>query len=204
MQNKDTYPARTEKSNALCNEKGIALAMILVLSVIVLAVMAGLVYMVTTSSQLSGMQKRYQTSLEAGKGGADVVYQLIVARADPGIPLTNFLITATTACLADKLNKKTSSWDPACDKSMSIDSSSHDVHFDLGTSPNVYRVYAKIVDTVEGNSGGDEGLLGKGVVNSGSGEVAVVSRPYLYTIEIESERTNNPSERAKLSILYQY
>ena len=66
-----------------------------------------------------------------------------------------------------------------------------------------YTVFGKIIDTAVGNSGGDEGLLTKGVVNA-SGEITPMSIPYLYTIEIDAEATVNPSKRAKLSILYQY
>ena len=75
--------------------------------------------------------------------------------------------------------------------------------FDLGTT-TTYRVYAKIVDTVEGNSGGDEGLVKGGVVLSSTGEVSVLSIPYLYTIELDAENPANPYERAKFSIIYQY
>ena len=35
------------------------------------------------------------------------------------------------------------------------------------------RIYSKIVDTVDGNSMADTGLLKSGVVNTGSGEVTV-------------------------------
>ncbi|OGR17386.1 MAG: hypothetical protein A2559_05370 [Deltaproteobacteria bacterium RIFOXYD2_FULL_66_9] len=80
------------------------------------------------------------------------------------------------------------------------DNQSYDVTVTLG----MYMVYTKIVDTVDGNSGADEGLLKTGVVNSGSGEVTVVSVPYLYTIEVLSQSTSNPTERSKLSVLYQY
>jgi hypothetical protein len=72
---------------------------------------------------------------------------------------------------------------------------------DLNTT---YTVYGKIVDTVDGNSGGDLGLIKGGVVNSNSGEVAVVSIPYLYTIELDVENAASRAERAKLSVLYQY
>ena len=81
--------------------------------------------------------------------------------------------------------------------------------FELGTNPT-YTVFAKIVDTVEGNSAPDYGLGGKGVVVSGSSEVVVVSMPYLYTMEIDAQKkiaTDEDAEnreRAKLSILYQY
>jgi hypothetical protein len=190
------------------NEKGLALVMVLILSAIALAVMAGLIYMITSGTQISGMQKRYKTALEAGKGGADVTYQLIAARGNPNIPITNFLITASNVggvdCLTPKLNSATNNWPVACSSTLTIDpntQSSYDMRFDLGASP--YRVYTKIVDTVEGNSGGDEGLIGKGVISS-SGEVTVVSIPYLYTLEVDAENQANPQERAKLSILYQY
>jgi hypothetical protein len=217
------------------NEKGIALVMVLVLSAIALAVMAGLIYMLTIGTQISGMQKKYKTASEAAKGGADVTYQLISARGDPGIPsiglniiTPNTCVTHPTATLPDgtlctaignytglatKLNMRTSCWSSGCDSSMSItppppsgpDNTTYDMRFELGASPYpTYRVYAKIVDTVEGNSGGDVGLTGKGVVSSGSGEITVVSRPYLYTIELDAENKDNPSERAKYSILYQY
>src|SRR4030067_1587792 len=64
------------------NEKGIALVMVLVLSAIILIIMAGLIYMLTTGTQLSGMQKRYKTALEAGIGGADITYQVIALRGE--------------------------------------------------------------------------------------------------------------------------
>ncbi len=186
------------------NEKGVALAMILVLSFISLAIMAGLIYMITLGTKVSGIQKRYDTALEAGKGGAEIIYEIISARGNPGLSLSNFYLDSSL-CMTDKLNKSTENWGETCDKSMTVSASSHDMRFDLGGSPYpTYRVYAKIVDTIEGNSGGDEGLLGKGVVASGTGEVTVVHRPYLYTIEIEAENPVSPSERAKLSILYQY
>ena len=190
----------------LKNEKGIALVMVLILSAISLAIMAGLLYMVVSGTQISGMQKRYNTALEAGLGGVDVTYQLLAARGDPGIPLTNFLITASATCLTDKLNKSTADWNAACSSSLTITpgtTTTYDMTFQLGAAP-IYNVYAKIVDTVEGNSGGDEGLLKHGVVSAGSGEITVTSIPYLYTIEVNAEATTNPAERAKLSILYQY
>ena len=196
-------------NSILLNEKGIALVMVLILSTISLLIMAGLIYMLTTGTQVSGLQKRYETAHQAGVGGADVIYQMIAARGNPNIPLTNFLITASNVggvdCLTPKLNQTTSSWPVACSNSMTINpntQSTYDMQFDLGAGP-MYRVFAKIVNTVEGNSGGDEGLLRHGVVSS-TGEVTVMSIPYLYTIEIDAENQGNPSERAKLSILYQY
>ena len=219
--------------------------MILILAAISLVIMAGLLYMITSSTQISGMQKRYKSGLEAGIGGAEVSYQFIALRADDPTSLVTLLssmnpvITTPTTCtgtdlsgtqytgsaggptpggLAAKLMTPTYNvdgtlnWSLACDKSMSIDPSiptSYDMQFELGTNPT-YTIFAKIVDTVEGNSAPDYGLGGKGVVVSGSSEVIVMSMPYLYTMEIDAQKkiatgedTEN-RERSKLSILYQY
>jgi hypothetical protein len=225
----------------LSTEKGIALVMILILAAIALAIMAGLIYMVTSSSQISGMQKRYETAREAGVGGADVAYQFIAVRGDqtdtpsfeniikdlcPNDDPTKCITTSSSCTGTDgsgksypggtslrgleaKLRTPSTSWSSACGpEDMSIipgTPTSYDLNFDIGTSPYpTYRVYAKIVNTIEGNSGIDAGLLSKGVVSSGSGEVTVVSNPFLYTMEVDAENLANPSERSKLSILYQY
>lgn len=219
----------------LNSEKGIALVMVLILAAIALVIMAGLLFMVTSSTQISGMQKRYKTALEAGKGGAEITYQFIALRGEDAENdvLKNLLasispdISTPVACtgtdisgttysgtgstpggFAAKLNTPTTSWSSACNRTMSINPSivtSYDLKYELGSvGYPTYTVYAKIVDTVEGNSAPDKGLGGKGVVTSGSGEVTVASMPYLYTVEVDAQNAANPAERSKLSILYQY
>jgi hypothetical protein len=72
-------------------------------------------------------------------------------------------------------------------------------------SGTTYNVYGNIANTFPGNTAaGGSGLYGQGVVFNNAGEVQVTPRPYLYTIEVDAENAANPSERAKLSILYQY
>jgi hypothetical protein len=162
------------------NEKGVVLVFVLLLSVVALITIAGLLHMVARSGFVSGQQKRYSTALAT-------------------IPLMNLVLGTD---LGTKLDKPTGSWAGA-DTSSSIDPaviSSYDMRFDLGS----YRIYSKIVDTVEGNSGADTGLVNTGVVNAGSGEIIVMNIPYLYTIEELTENPVNASERAKLSVLYQY
>jgi hypothetical protein len=202
------------------NERGIALVMVLILAAISLAIMAALIYMITMSTQVSGIQKRYRTALEAGKGGASVAFQTIGAGGDPNLGLSNFNIPAMnvggTDCFTAKLNTATADWpkdgggNDICSTSFSIDpnqSSSYDWSFQLGAMP-AYNVYAKIVDTVNGNSSRSVGagatLLKAGVVNANSGEVPVKSYPYLYTIEIQSVNSGNTAEKAEYSVLYEY
>jgi len=198
------------------NENGIALVMILILSIICLAIIATLIYFVTQGTKISGMEKRYKTAIEASIGGANITYQLIGSRGDTSNPvhpanlgLTNLVITSA-ACVTAKLNTATSAtnWADCSDynkaSSLTIDTSdpdTYDMSFVLGTN----NVYAKIVDTVAGNSSGDLGLAKRWVVNpKNKGEIQVPHIPYLYTIEIQSENTAQPAERAKLSLLYAY
>jgi len=200
------------------DEKGIALVMVLILSAIALAIMAALIFMLTSGTQVSGGAKRYRTALEAGKAGSDVTFQMIAARGKPDMPdLPNFEIPAEDVggydCLIEKLNTSTMqgdgvtlNWSASCSKDMTIDpadASTYDMTFDIGVLPT-YTVFSKIVNTVEGNSAGSIGLTTGGVVASNSGEITVMSRPYLYTIELEARNSANPSERAKLSVLYEY
>ncbi len=195
----------------LSNNKGIALVMVLIISLISLVIMSGLIYMVTTGTQVSGVEKRYRTALEAGKSSIDIAYQVFSSRginpftATEAAPIS-FLITSPGTCLTNKLNNATVNWG-GCDSTLTITpgtTSTYDMTFQIvGTSLD-YSVYAKIVDTVEGNSSGDEGLVKTGVVISNSGEVPVMHIPYLYTVEIASENTNDPTERTRLSALCQY
>lgn len=196
---------------SLRNEEGIAMAMVLVISVILLAIMLALIYMLVSGTKISGIQKRYDTAYEAGMGGADFAYQFIAAQADPGIPglIYSFTPNMLNTCMSgigNKLSNATANWNSACNSSMTInpaDNTTYDMTVNLGQAPNpTYTVYAKIVDTVPGNSGRALGLSTGGVVNSG--QLKTVSIPYLYTIEIDSENSNNPAERAKLSVLYEY
>ena len=181
-------------------------------------------------TQISGLQKRYKTALEAGEGGGDVLYQLIATRAESAgvqslssglnaVPGVNFSTQTTSAdctglvsgvtysALQAKLMTPSSSWSPECNGgSVSIDPltpSTYDMKIELGTTTK-YSVYAKIVATTDGNSGGDLSLQTRGVVSSNSGEVAVMPIPFLYAIEVVSENGARIDERAKISTLYQY
>jgi len=185
----------------LRNENGFAMAFVLILAVIILAMTLAMLAMVGRGSFISGQQKRYRTAVEASRGGMEALFQLISTRGLATTPYSNQVLP-TPSAVQIKMSGKTGTWG-GLDNATTIDvttASTYDMRIDLGT----YRVYTKIVDTVEGNSGADEGLIKTGVVNTGSGEVTVVSVPYLYTIEVLSQRQTNPTERSMLSVLYQY
>jgi hypothetical protein len=185
----------------LRNEKGFALVFVLILAAISLAMTLAMLIMVSRGSYVSGQQKRFRTAAEAGRGGMEAMFQMISNRGGSTILYTNQVLP-TPGALDIKLAGPIAGWG-GLDTSSTInptDNTSYDMRIDLGT----YRVYTKIVDTVDGNSGADEGLIKTAVVNAGSGEVTVVSVPYLYTIEVLSQSTTNTAERSKLSVLYQY
>lgn len=90
----------------LRNEKGIALPMVMMLSVVLLAVMAALIFLITSRTQLSGVQKRYNTAEEAGRGGVGLTY-LVIDQA------VGFNPTTTNQNLAAAFAGNLSSFSPA-------------------------------------------------------------------------------------------
>lgn len=188
--------------NRLGDNRGVALVFVLLLSVVALLTTAGLLYMVGKGGYLSGQQMRYNTALEAGRGGVRATLQVIDDRGTDTMGLNNVDLKSSLG--NTKLVQATGSWG-SLDNSSVINSdvsTTYDLRFDLGT----YRIYSKVVDTVVGNTGADTGLSKGGVVSTGSGEVTVMNVPYLYTIEELSANKVNPNstERAKISLLYEY
>lgn len=189
--------------NILRNEKGFALGFVLILATIALGMTLAMLFMLGRGSYVSGQQKRFHSAVEASRGGVEAMLQLIGSRGIPSTPYTNLFLNVSGGVthLQTKLNGITATW--GLDNAVAInpgDNTTYDVRLDLGG----YRAYGKVVDTVTGNSGPDEGLLKVGVVNTNSGEVVVMSIPYLYTVEVLAQSTANPTERSKMSVLYQY
>jgi len=176
---------------------------VLILAAIALAMTLAMLIMVSRGSYVSGQQKRFRTAVEAGRGGMEAMFQLISNRGitDPTI----YTMLRQTELTENKLVLPTDNWVGLNILSTSsVIDPTEPLSYDVTTTLGAYTVYTKIVDTVEGNSGADEGLVKTAVVNAGSGEVTVVSVPYLYTIEVLSQSTTNTAERSKLSALYQY
>ena len=228
------------------NERGIALVMALILSLIVLATVSALLYLITQGTVMSGYQKRYETSLEAARGGVDLVTKEVLLTSFgvwSGTTLTSIETTLTShfntlnllfntntssACMMAKLTTTTmeggtDNWANAgCtgDNESSLLKKSDgtnisDMQFTLQgpTSAQNYNVYAKIVDTLGCNPGGTTcpntsisglDLAGGGVVESGSGMVTPKHVPFMYRIEVQAERQNNPDEHSNLSVLYAF
>jgi hypothetical protein len=211
------------------NEKGIALVMALMLALITLVTVTALLYFIVQGTEMSGYQKRYQTAQEAAKGGVEFVARELIPKTIGSVSVDdltqiitilkndyagiNLSFLDNTACIRDKLLQSTVNWtncnpdDKSFDLKKSDGSVSGDFTITLSgiESPSDFNVYAKIVDTVEGNTdSGGLALEGLGVTESGSGMVTPQHFPMMYRIEVQGERMTNPDERANFSVLYAY
>jgi hypothetical protein len=197
------------------NERGIAMVMALVLSLLALTIISALVFFVTQGTSISGFQKRYQTAQEAAKGGIEIFTKEIITETFKG-NLTSLISTyastislgSPSSCLLTKLTNPTTSWPSSCSNTLiDLKPPFSDITFRLsGVTPQPdFDVFIKIVDTIEGNtdiSGLD--LEGMGVVESGSGMITPAQAPYMYRVELQAERTSSTNERANFSVLYGY
>jgi hypothetical protein len=216
-------------TSMLRSEKGLALVTVLVLSLICLAIISTLLYMVIQGTRFSGFYKRYETAREAAVGGSELGADLILKRGEMVIPgfvnLPNFcdcgdpddpndnLYAGVPTCLCDKLCDTTFTypgpvlnWIHCGANDTALDPTTNpDIQFTLvGVNAN-YQVSVKIVDTIRGNSdlSGEE-LGGTGVVSSTTGMITAPPMPYLFRVEINSQDTGNLQERARLSGLYAF
>lgn len=217
----------------LNNKKGVTLLVVLVLSAVALVISAGLLYMITAGTKMSGSTKRYRTACEAARAGVDVITQFVNTRGDASAassliagPFSTFNFVyadATGVRLNAKVANPSSSWIAGYDTLTRIDTtintpnSTYDAQFDLGTNPT-YRVYAKITSTAQGNSSGSGSTLHSGGAtdaraqgsksSGGSSEINEQSYPFLYSIEILAQKITavgqDPGEKCKLGALYQY
>jgi hypothetical protein len=199
----------------LRNEKGIALITSLLLTLISLAIVMAVMYLITQGVQLSASHKRYRTYLEASYGGVETMTKIVIPAAfqDTDNAPTNLLLGSSfssyAGCFQTKLNNPRSSWaGMGCGANALDPSSTPDVTFTLQgppLQPN-YTVFAKIVDTAPGNSdnSGTEMIeSGSGVAYTGSG-VSPMHIPATYRIEVQGQKQTNTKEKARLTVLYAY
>jgi hypothetical protein len=206
------------------SEKGVVLVMVLILSVISLSFMAALMLMATTRTQIS--PARYASACEIVKAADDIFRQAVDERGLPAVAgsttfaSNNFSFPALSMsspvvgedCFTAKLKNATAVWNSGCSDSVVIDpavSGSFDMSFDLSGANATYAVYAKIADTVLGNSSGSSsgGLVtDMGVVHSTAGDdsITVPHEPFLYTVEVLAVAQTSTGEECRLTNLYQF
>ena len=213
----------------LDNQKGIALVTALMLTLISLTIVMYLMYMMTMGTKMSGANKRYKTALSASYGATDLVAKDFVNAmfsnlSTPSVPLklldpTNkiAMLTAPDSILRQKLTSPSSMWtdeasklyDPkvAPDFTITLNSATSDPFTVFGkiveTDCSDKRPYPQGKCTGSDLSGIDQLDNGAAVTGLSAG-IPPVNRPALYRIEIRSERSSNPKERANLSVLYAF
>jgi len=211
------------KSKGKKISKGVAMVLVLMIILISSLLVAAILYFLGRGTEVSVLEKNYKTAKEASYGAIEFFLKDLIptsisyATATPGSSITSALSAlnlstntsiikmATDACFSSKLLSATSSWDSTCVFDSNIKNSS-DIKFTLkATTGAPYDVYVKIVDTVAGNTNtGGVALEGTGVAELASGVITPQHFPYMYSIEVQGERQQNPQERAQLEVLYAY
>lgn len=198
------------------DKKGIALVTALMMTLISLLIIMSVMMLITASISRTGAQKRYRTATEAAYGGTEIVMKDMLPFLLKNFEATNLgdaltgqyggisLVVSSNDCLKDKMTKETSLWGSACSQTVSA-KVAPDFSFTLSAATGQpFTVYTKIIDTIGGNTD-TSGLQleGAGVAES----LAVLTPmhlPYVYRVEVQGERSQNPTEQANLSVLYAY
>lgn len=203
------------------NDKGIVLVTTLLLTLLTLAIILSLLYMVTAGTKASGIQKRYRTAVEASYGGTDILTKAVIPfvmqnyssssllsklTGNSGFSSVGLQVQVSQSCLQSKLTKSTASWGACSNQNLTAPPSKvPDLTFQMPSDAgNPFFVYAKIVDTKTGNT--DMG----GIQLEGSSVSEAVSvilpqhQPYLYKIEVQGQRQGDSSVSSDLEVLYAY
>ena len=214
---------------SLRNEEGVALVTAMMLTMITLVITLGLLYMVLSSTKMSGAHKRYATVYEATYDSAAELYPKDImpyvfnafndytsANRAAGLAATEFgainltFAEETNACLEEKLKEDRNSWSSGClAASNTATSEDPDMTFTLrgpDSGPG-YKIYSKIVDATQGMSdlsGMSDVLEATGGVASNSSNPAVFHQPTLLTYNIQGEKENNPKEKSIMEVYYAY
>jgi len=199
-------------------KKGAALITVIALVVVTSLIVATVYYFIRRGIEVTGLQKKYQTAREASLGGLDVFTKEVLPMAIGGTNLSDVVASfntitsaqvqqsATNTCFSDKLLKTTINWAGGCSNTLDA-KSSPDIRFTLsGIAPATpFVVYTKIIDTVSGNSNTSGITLeGQGTAESQSGIITAQHFPYMYRMELQSERQNDATEKANFTVLYAY
>jgi hypothetical protein len=207
------------------NKTGVALVLVLMIVVISAGLLSAIMYYALSGSEISGLQRKYETSKEASLGAIDIFTKELIPRTlqvgalsaavgsltqGAGI-LNSVTVGSGNNCFAQKLTLAAANWTACGTVAIATDANptvSPDITLQLLSVAGASRRYViqtKIIDTVVGNSNlNGIHLEGQGVVQSGLGEVTPQHFPYLYTITTEAKVQNSSTERANFEILYAY
>jgi hypothetical protein len=197
------------------NERGQALIMVLFCSVVAFLFVMAVLFMINRGQQSSGMEKRYETSLDAADGGVSVSVQLLDNKK---ISISGGAFSSNVAynplpgsCLYQKLNMPTPLWGACSAAQKNVDDMSaaaSDMTFTVngatdstGKTPT-FDVFAKIIDSRKGVTAAAPGNLQTGGVVNSEGALTPVELPYFYyTVQVVG-RAQMGKEQANLTYIY--
>jgi len=213
----------------ISDKRGMALVLVLMIVVISAGLLAAVMYYALTGTEISGLQRKYQTSKEASLGAIDIFTKELVPRvifdqgttnlstiaagltAAPGIVSSVTASATNDPCFLSKLSSPTASW-TGCGANATTTNANDDadITFNLlsvaGGRP--FEVKLKIIDTVDGNSSSSPVNLGgsAGVVPALQATKPITHHPFLFTMVTEGklQGTGNTAERANFEVLYAY
>lgn len=205
------------------NEDGIALVTSLMMTLITLGIIMSVLYLITSSIQNTGANKRYRSAVEAAYGGTELVVKDLlpmilrdIASTTLGTDISTYnqdnnitvSMNTTQQCLQAKLTMPTNLWAAnGCPPNATTinPTSQSDVQITLpATNGTQFTVYSKIVDTIAGNTD-TSGLQLEGAGVAESNTIIVPQHfPYVYRLEVQGQRSVNPAEKSNISVLYAY
>ncbi|HEX2965892.1 MAG TPA: hypothetical protein VHO84_08905 [Syntrophorhabdaceae bacterium] len=213
----------------LTDKSGVALVLVLMIVVISAGLLSVIMYFALSGSEISGLQRKYETSKEASLGAIDIFTKeiipktlqqptgglsLVAAALNQGSGIVNAISSdaSQNSCFRSKLTSSklsTGIWANCTADDSSADANlKPDITFKLMSasgSAKPFEVKTKIIDTIAGNSNLSGVLLsGAGVVESGMGTITTMHFPYFYTIQVEGKPLNSTTERANFEVLYAY
>ena len=197
------------------NNRGVALLTALMMTVIMLSIILGVMYLIDQTIKGSAAHKTYRNVVEASYGGADLVSRELIPQRFNNVS-TSVLRTslsfinaqiAGSDCLHKKLENSPASWAAAAKCDTAINPKVNpDMKFNLsGVNGQGFTIYSKIIDTTPGvpySTGGSQ-LVGGGVTDSSAGTTLRLQH-FVYRIEVTAERATNPAEKSNISVLYEY
>lgn len=200
------------------NNRGVALLTALMMTVIMLSIILGVMYLIDRTIKGSAAHKTYRNVVEASYGGTDLVAREIIPQLFGNVSTGKVMLTsslgsiqaqfASSDCLRNKLENTPSNWGTSgvtCNTAINPRVNTDASFVLFGGEGQAFKVYTKIIDTTPGvpyTAGGSQ-LVGGGVAESSSGSTLNLDH-YVYRIEVSGERNDKPVEKSNISILYEY
>lgn len=162
-------------------EEGFALLTTLMLMVLGFGIVSTLLYMITQSTKTTRLGQAYTTALDAAKGGADLIINMMENELFTPPSFAGAKLEVSPDCLEEKLTQATlgdngtANWRSCSDNSTNWDPVTHP---DLTVTLANHQVFVKIIHTTKTNTN------------------------FFYLVNVRAQLPDRP-EHVEISFLYQ-